>query len=49
MAYYFGHPALTPSGQLKRFNIVPDDFVASNSKYRVDVTPAKRGKGRPHE
>jgi hypothetical protein len=49
MAYYSGHPALHPSGQLKRFNIVPDDFVAPNSKHRVDVTLAKRGKGRPHE
>ena len=49
MAYYSGHPALHPSGQLKLFKIVPDDFVAPNSKHRVDVTPAKRGKGRPHE
>ncbi len=40
---------LHPSGQLKLFKIVSDDFVAPNSKHRVDVTPAKRGKGRPHE
>jgi hypothetical protein len=37
--------ASCPSGQLKRFKIVPDDFVAPNSRHRVDVTPAKRGKG----
>jgi hypothetical protein len=49
MAYYSWHPALHPSGQLKLFNIVPDDFVTPNSKHRVDVTLAKRGKGRPHE
>jgi hypothetical protein len=46
MAYYSVHPALHPSDQLKLFKIVPDDFVSSNSKHRVDVTPAKRGKGR---
>jgi hypothetical protein len=27
----------------------PADFVAPNIKHRVDVTPAKRGKSRPHE
>jgi hypothetical protein len=37
---------LHPSGQLKLFKIVPDDFVAPNSKHRVDLTPTKRGKGR---
>jgi uncharacterized protein with PIN domain len=45
MVYYSGHPALHPSGQLKLFKIVPDDFVAPNSKHRIDVTPAKHGKG----
>jgi hypothetical protein len=49
MAYYSGHSALHPSGQLKLFKIVPDDFVTPSSKHQVDVTPAKRGKGRPHE
>jgi hypothetical protein len=42
-------PGVLPStlrASLKLFKIAPDDFVAPNSKHRVDVTPAKRGKGR---
>ncbi len=42
-------PVFHPSGQLKLFKIVPDDFVTPNNKHRVDVTPGKRGKGRAHE
>ncbi|MCW4188053.1 MAG: hypothetical protein N0E62_13395 [Candidatus Thiodiazotropha lotti] len=34
-----------PRVNLTRFHGV----FAPNSKHRVDVTPAKRGKGRPHE
>ncbi|PLY13688.1 MAG: hypothetical protein C0631_13425 [Sedimenticola sp.] len=39
----------TLRASLKLFKIAPGDFVAPNSKHRVDVTLAKRGKNRPHE
>ena len=43
-------PGVLPStlrASLKLFKIAPGDFVAPNSKHRVDVTPAKRCKGNP--
>jgi hypothetical protein len=45
-------PGVLPStlrASLELFKIAPGDFVAPNSKHRVDVTPAKRGKGHPQE
>jgi len=45
-------PGILPSAlraSLWLFKIAPGDFVAANSKHRVDVTPAKCGKSRPHE